>query len=66
MKVRPVIPGTIIRDPHTRRPLPEEGGEVVLSTFWIRRLRASEVILIEESAPTGLEPVTPLTTRGNP
>ncbi len=61
MKVKPVIPGAVIRDPDTRRPLPAEGGEVPESNFWVRRLLAGEVVRIDE--PTGLEPVTPLTTR---
>lgn len=67
MKVKPTIPGAIIRDPVTRLPLPVEGGDVPDNSFWRRRLRAGEVELIEEpqrsSPPTGNEPVAPLTTR---
>lgn len=64
MKVKPVVPGAIIRDPVTRRPLPQEGGEVQDNIFWRRRLRDGEVVLVEASTPpTGIEPVAPLTTR---
>jgi hypothetical protein len=37
MRVRPAIPGAVIRDPHTKRPLPADGGEVPENGFWIRR-----------------------------
>lgn len=70
MRVRPAIPGAVIRDPHTKRPLPAEGGEVPENNFWIRRLERGEVVRCEAPAParatepTGNEPVAPLTTRG--
>lgn len=67
MKVKPTVEGAIIRDPVTRMPLPAEGGEVPDNTFWRRRLRDKEVVIVEEartsSQPTGTEPVAPLTTR---
>lgn len=70
MKVKPANPGAVIRDPHTKRPLPEGGGTVPDTTFWRRRLRAGDVVLVEDASgndePTGREPVTPLTTRGGP
>ncbi len=37
-----------VRDPHTKRYLPAEGAEVPESTFWIRRLRAGDVVAIAE------------------
>lgn len=63
MKVKPVNPehAAGLIDPITKRALPVEGGEVPESSFWIRRLRAGEIVRIDQ--PTGLEPVTPLTTR---
>ena len=62
MRVKPVDPNAVIRDPHTRRPLPADGDNVPDdSVFWNRRLRAGEVVRIE--APTGREPLAPLTTR---
>ena len=63
MKVKPVDPNAVIRDPHTKRPLPAEGGEVPDNVFWNRRLIAGEVVRVD-ATPTGREPVTPLTTRG--
>lgn len=66
MKVKPVDPNAVIRDPHTKQPLPAEGGEVPDNSFWNRRLVAGEVVLLDEPAPpTGREPVAPLTTRGS-
>lgn len=65
MRVKPVDPTAVIRDPHTKRPLPAEGAEVPENTFWVRRLRAGEVVRIDAPAmPTGREPIAPLTTRG--
>lgn len=63
MKVRPVDPAAVIRDPRTKRALPPGGGDVPDSVFWIRRLRDGDVVLVEQAKPTGREPVTPLTTR---
>lgn len=72
MKVRPTDPATAagLIDPDTKRsPFidPETGAvresaEVNETTHWVRRLRAGEIALVGD-APTGLEPVTPLTTR---
>ena len=64
MRVKPVDPNAVIRDPVTLRPLPAEGGDVPENTFWVRRLRAGEVVRIDDVTPTGREPVAPLTTRG--
>lgn len=66
MKVKPVDPNAIIRDPHTRQPLPAEGADVPENSFWIRRLRDGDVVRVDAPAqPTGREPVQPLTTRGS-
>lgn len=64
MRIKPAIPGAVIRDPHTKRPLPAEGDDVPDNSFWIRRLRAGEVVRLDAPAPTGNEPLAPLTTRG--
>lgn len=71
MKVKPVNPDAIIRDPHTKQPLPAEGGEVPDDNFWNRRLRDGSVVRVEEesaknerTAPVGNEPIAALTTRG--
>lgn len=70
MRVKPVIPGAVVRDPVTRQPLPAKGGIVPDNVYWTRRLLAGEVEPAEAEAevepaatPTGLEPVTSLTTR---
>lgn len=68
MKVKPVNPNAVIRDPQTLRQLPAEGAEVPDTTFWYRRLREGDVVLLEppRSQPTGAEPIPPLTTRQPP
>lgn len=67
MRVKPADPNAVIRDPHTRQVLPAEGGDVPETSFWIRRLRAGEVVRVESAEPTGTEPaiapIAPLTTR---
>lgn len=67
MKLKPVDPNAVIRDPHTKRVLPPEGAEVPDNVFWNRRLIAGEVTRCDEepAKPTGREPVQPLTTRGS-
>lgn len=65
MKVKPVDPNAVIRDPVTKLPLPAEGGDVPENNFWVRRVLAGEVVRLDEATPTptGREPVAPLTTR---
>ena len=65
MKVKPVDPTAVIRDPHTKRQLPAEGDDVPENTFLTRRLLAGEVVRIpdEPVTPRGNEPIAPLTTR---
>jgi len=57
VRVRPVKPGAVIRDPHTRRQLPADGGRVADNMYWRRRLAAGEVVPCPEPAP-----IVPLTT----
>lgn len=64
MRVKPADSAAVIRDPHTKRPLPAEGAEVPEDNFWLRRLADGDVVRIDESTPTGNEPIRPLTTRG--
>lgn len=61
MRVRPAIAGTLIRDPHTKRALPVEGGRVPDSSFWRRRLRSGDVVLVAESP--AITPATSHATR---
>lgn len=63
MKVKPAKEGAIIRDPHTKRPLPAEGANVPDNNFWNRRLLDGSVVRVVETKPTGREPVAPLTAR---
>lgn len=64
MRVRPVDPNAVIRDPHTKIALPPEGGDVPETTFWTRRLMDGSVERIPETTtPIGNEPIKPLTTR---
>ncbi|HVB67977.1 MAG TPA: DUF2635 domain-containing protein [Acetobacteraceae bacterium] len=49
MFVKPA-PGRRVRDPVTRRPLPDGGAEVVRNRFWIRRLRDQDVMEAEPAA----------------
>jgi hypothetical protein len=47
MRIKPAVAGAVIRDPDTRRELPAEGGVVPDTSFWIRRLMAGEVVVVE-------------------
>jgi hypothetical protein len=63
MKVKPAVPGSVVRFPSSRdRILKDEGEDVPDENYWHRRLRDGSVVLVD-GAPTGREPVTPLTTR---
>jgi len=46
--------GLKVRDPITKRHLPEEGKEVPESTYWVRRLKDGSVILSNQ-IPDSLE-----------
>jgi hypothetical protein len=68
MRVKPAIPGAMVRDPVTKMPLPADGAEVQENSFWIRRLRDGDVVRVDnasstDAVPTGREPTLPLTTR---
>lgn len=64
MKVKPAIPGTIVRDPDTKRALPDEGDDVPDTSYWLRRLRDGDVVRIDAQPRPELDPVMPLATRG--
>lgn len=66
MNVKPATQGAVIRDPQTKRPLPAEGGQVPETSFWMRRLRAGDVVLVGELPPPELAPIAPLATRETP
>jgi Protein of unknown function (DUF2635) len=64
MKVKPAPGITVVRDPHSKLPLPAEGAEVADdSIFWNRRLIAGDVVRVAD-APPMFAPIAPLTTRG--
>jgi hypothetical protein len=44
MRVKPAIPGAVIRDPHTKRLLSADGSDVPDNSFWTRRHLAGEVM----------------------
>ena len=46
MFVRPT-PGLKVQDPMTKRVLPPEGADVPESSFWLRRLAAGDVVVVE-------------------
>jgi hypothetical protein len=56
MRIRPTIPGAVIRDPITRLALPDDGGDVPDNQFWRRRLLAREVQIVDDQ-------IQPLVTR---
>lgn len=48
MKVKPVDPAAVIRDPHTKQPIAADGSSnVPENTFWVRRFLAGEVWKLE-------------------
>lgn len=70
MRVKPATPGSVIRDPHTRVQLPDEGARVPDNSFWQRRLRDGDVVLVDErkdkpepEPQPERDPVAPLATR---
>jgi Protein of unknown function (DUF2635) len=56
MMVKPAIEGAMIRDPNTRLPLRAEGANMPMNSFWLRRLRTKEVILMDAE---GVPPDSP-------
>lgn len=67
MMVRPTIPGAVIRFPSDpKRRVPDEGCEMPASgadaEHFHRLLRSGDLVTVD-GAPTGREPITPLTTR---
>jgi hypothetical protein len=49
LHVKPAVPGAIVRDPHTKRALPDAGGRVPDNSFWRRRLAHVDVVEVEEA-----------------
>lgn len=59
----------LIRDPQSKRRLPDEGAEVPDTSYWYRRLQDGDVVRVVDpvsapvSAPMMLDPIPPLITR---
>lgn len=55
--VVPKQPGMILRDPITKRILPDEGAFVKKNSFWLKRIVSGEVKLVdkEETSDKGDE-----------
>jgi hypothetical protein len=47
IRIKPAKPGLIVRDPETKRPLPEDGKLVRWSSYWVRRKIAGEIVLCD-------------------
>lgn len=47
MKIKPSKPGLIVRDPETKRPLPEDGKVVKWSSYWVRRKIEGAIVFCE-------------------
>lgn len=54
MFVRPAE-GLQVRDPATKRHIPVEGKEVPESSYWLRRLKCGDVVLIHQIADYNAE-----------
>jgi hypothetical protein len=65
MKVRPARAGDVIRFPESAKRLPDEGALVPETSFWMRRLRSGDVVLVEGVDLLEPAPIPPLTTREN-
>lgn len=64
MFVKPAVPGLVVRDPHSKIPLPAAGASVPDdSSYWQRRLRSGDVVVAEPPAEApSVEPVEPEVT----
>lgn len=43
--------GLIVRDPITREPLPADGAKVPRTPYWLRRLRAGDIVPAAKASP---------------
>lgn len=50
VKVKPSKPGVLVRDPKNMRFLPADGAEVEMSSYWDRRIRSGDVVVLSEKA----------------
>jgi len=59
MRIKPKTPRTIVRDPITKLPLPAKGRNVPNNSYWRRRIKAGDVLLIPDIEPAPLPPPPP-------
>jgi len=50
--VKPAKEGLIVRDPVTMQPLPPHGKAVPRNSYWLRRLKAGDVVEAKEKKAT--------------
>ena len=50
MKIKPAKPGLRIRDPETKRPIPDEGKKVKWSSYWERRKLDGSIVFCSDLA----------------
>lgn len=61
-RLRPARKGLLVLDPdHGGTPLPPEGRELALSSYWLRRIQDGDVLVGDEHAPAA--PATPKATK---
>lgn len=47
--------GMIVRDPITKIALPEEGKEVEINSFWLRRLSSGDVVEVKSEIKNNIK-----------
>ncbi len=50
IKIKPAVPGQIVRDPETGQPLLQEGEEKTLTQHWRRALKMHNVVIVSAVA----------------
>ena len=51
LKIKPAKPGLLVRSPSSGRPLPANGAEVHSNSYWRRRLRQGDVVVVKAAKP---------------
>lgn len=51
--VKPATAGALVRLPGTYQPLPDEGQQVEWNSYWERRLRDGDVVVVEPGKKEG-------------
>lgn len=49
IKIKPAIPTNIVRHPNNMRQLKPEGEEVEHTSYWERRIKDGDVVIVETS-----------------